>query len=369
MPTTIPITESKYSLAEKIDATPEVMIVRFKPDNPSQSTFEPGMFMMISGVDATGKKYIGRAFSIASDPSAPNMEFFIIKQHLHTDNTIVKSHFMDSNIGDIFMLKGPNGQFRFDPNLDKKVVFIAGGTGLAPFMSMLRHIKLIKSATDIITLYSVKYPTEIILKSELEQLTKDLKMKMIITVTRPQGAATPAPQQAGASAPQPPAKPGAPSTTVTTITTTTIVTTTGTSPPQSTTKTTTTPAASLQQNAPKIEVPQQKQSDVPIENTKPPLQPAMVQPLVDKPAPEPQQPAPTPKPAQPVSTQAPTSQASDAYTAETGHIDAKMISKYCNDTQERTFYICGPLPFVQAVKTALTSLNIPNEKVKADVWG
>src|SRR5271155_153565 len=100
MPTIIPITENMYSLSEKIDATPEVMIIRFKPDNPALGTFEPGMFMMISGVDPDGKRYIGRAFSIASDPSAADMEFFIIKQHLHTDNTILKSHFMDANVGD-----------------------------------------------------------------------------------------------------------------------------------------------------------------------------------------------------------------------------------------------------------------------------
>ncbi len=255
MPAAIPIIEREYSLTEKIDATPEVLILRFKPADGSQNLFEPGMFMMISGIDPTGKRYVGRAFSIASDPSSPDMEFFIIKQHVHGDS-VVKSQFVDSNIGDKYLLKGPNGQFRFDPSLDKKVMFIAGGTGLAPFMSMLRHVKLVNTGTDIITLYSVKYPTEIILKEELEQLTNDFGAKLVVTVTRPPTQGQPA-------------------------------------------------------------------------------------------------------------TQAP----ENGLSMETGHIDSNMISKYCNDLSERTFYICGPLPFVQAIKTALASLQVPNERVKADVWG
>ena len=61
--------------------------------------------------------------------------------------------------------------------------------------------------------------------------------------------------------------------------------------------------------------------------------------------------------------------ASSAFASDTGHIDTNMITKYCNDVMERTFYICGPLPFVQAIKTTLFTLNVPNDKVKADVWG
>ncbi len=379
MPTAIPITEKEYSLTETVDATPEVLIVRFRPSDGAANNFEPGMFMMISGVDPDGKKYVGRAFSIASDPSSADMEFFIIKQHLHGDGSVVKSHFMESKIGDKFMLKGPNGQFRFDPKVDKKVMFIAGGTGFAPFMSMPRHIKLTTSNTDIITLYSIKYATEIISQEEIEQLTKDLKMKMVVTVTRP-GQSASASQPSGAS---PSPKPPSPQTNTTTvITTTTVVTTTGTNPPQSTTRTTTVPpaaanqppkASSLEPTAPKVAAPLDKvQSDAPMQQTKPPLQPAMVQPMNQNASPSADAAAQPQKPSAPTPPTAPapaTQQSGGPITMETGHIDSNMISKYCNDLQERTFYICGPLPFVQAAKTALASLGIPNDKVKADVWG
>lgn len=248
-----PVTEKRYLLSEKVDATPEVLIVRFKPEDGGRNVFEPGMFMMIFGVDGAGKRFTGRAFSIASDPASPEMEFFVIKQPVHA-NQVTTSHFVAANMGDPFIFKGPSGQFKFNPAAEKKVVFLAGGTGLAPFMSMLRHIKLTNAGTDVILLYSVKYPTEVILKDELVRLATDLRARLIVTVTRPWQA----------------------------------------------------PSQSLQQ-------------------------PGMCN--------------------------------------ETGHIDANMIGRHCNDLGERTFYICGPLKFVQALKQTLASLNIPNERVKADVWG
>lgn len=244
---TYPITEKKYLVSEKTDETPEVLVVGFKPEDGAPVAFDPGMFMMLSGLDkVTGARYVARALSIASDPSSPNMEFFIIKNPTHGEH-IGRSHFMDVEIGDPFLIKGPNGQFRFDPNKDKKVLFIAGGTGVAPFMSMLRHMKIVGSDTDVLMLYSIKFPTEIIKKDELSALAQQLKLKLTVTVTRP--------------------APG------------------------------------------------------------------------------------------------------DGWTGQTGHIDAPMIQKYAPDLPERMCYICGPLPFVKAVKDALTALNIPAQRVSADVWG
>ena len=205
------------------------------------------MFMMLSGIDkVTGERHVARALSIASDPSSPNMEFFVIKNPTHGDH-IGQSHFVDVQIGDSFLIKGPNGQFRFDPNRDGKVLFIAGGTGVAPFMSMLRHMKIVGAKTDVTMLYSIKFPTEIIRKPEFDQLAEQLGLKLTVTVTRP--------------------APG------------------------------------------------------------------------------------------------------DGWTGQTGHIDNNLIAKDVPDFMDRMTYICGPLPFVKAIKDALAVLNVKPERISADVWG
>ena len=241
-----PVVEKKYALTEKVDETPEVLIVGFEPEDKQPIQFDTGMFMMISGLDSTGKKFTARAYSIASDPSSPRMEFFVIKNPTHGDH-IGQSHFVDAKIGDDFIMRGPNGQFKFDPAKDRKVMFIAGGTGLAPFMSMLRHMKLTGATNDADMLYSIKFPTEIIRKAELEDCAKTLNVKLTVTVTRPAEG--------------------------------------------------------------------------------------------------------------------------DGWTGQTGHIDSEMIKKYSPDYSERMCYICGPLPFVKAVKEALAALGIKPERISADVWG
>ncbi len=183
--TDYPVTEKKYFISEKIDETQEVLIISMRPEDGKPTPFDPGMFMMVYGVDKqTGERHTGRALSIASGPSSAAIEFFIIKNPTHGEH-IGKSHFADVEINDPFVLKGPSGQFRFDPAKDRKVLFIAGGTGLAPFMSMLRHMKVLAADTDVVLLYSIKYPGEIIRKQELQELENTLKLKTVVTVTRP----------------------------------------------------------------------------------------------------------------------------------------------------------------------------------------
>lgn len=242
-----PVIERKYLISEKIDETPEVLVIGMKPEDGKPNAFDPGMFMMLYGIDKqTGERHVGRAMSIASDPSSINMEFFIIKNPTHGEH-IGRSHFNDVEMDDQFVLKGPSGQFRFDPTKDSKVLFIAGGTGISPFMSMLRHMRLRNDSTDVIVLYSVKYPTEVIKKQELEEMGKSLELKLTVTVTRP--------------------APG------------------------------------------------------------------------------------------------------DGWAGQTGHVDAAMVQKYAQDFTERMCYVCGPLAFVKAVKDALASLNVPTNRISADVWG
>ncbi len=174
------LVKKKYIVSELVDETPEVLLIKFRPEDGNPIKFDPGMFFMISGIEAsTGKVLVSRAFSIASEPSSEEMEYYIVKQH--GDH---KTHFMDSKLGDAYLISGPHGQFKFIPSVNKKVVFIAGGTGLAPFMSMLRHIKKLKTGNDVVLLYSVKYPTEIIRKEELFGYKDSIGAKIVVTVTR-----------------------------------------------------------------------------------------------------------------------------------------------------------------------------------------
>jgi len=173
------IVKKEYRISEIIKETPDVTIFRFKSGDGSILDFEPGMFIMLYYKSSTEE--IGRAYSIASAPGSDTIELIISMIHGK-----VTSKLEEAKIGDIYYVSGPYGQFRFDPNRNKKVLFIAGGTGVAPFLSMLRYLKEKALTTDVSLIYSVRYPNEIIRKAELEELSKSINLKLTITVTRPQ---------------------------------------------------------------------------------------------------------------------------------------------------------------------------------------
>ena len=234
--------EKPCIITEMVKETPDVVRFRFEPKDGTKMGFEPGMFVMLAYVDPSTNEKTARAFSIASAPSQDFLEFYISMVHGK-----LTSRLENAKVGDMYRITGPYGQFKFVPNADKKVLFLAGGTGLAPFMSMLREIRLLSSGNDVSMLYSVKYPNEVIRRDELAELGRQMDLKTVITVTRPQ--------------------PG------------------------------------------------------------------------------------------------------DGWTGQTGHIDSEMIKRYAPDFAERVPYICGPLNFAKAMKDALVSLEVPPERIKADVWG
>lgn len=114
----------EYKLLYKAIAS-DVMLLRFFPLDRSID-FKPGQFVQIK------KDNIFRPYSIASIPEMPYLEFIIDVVGRFT--TMLKN----AEIGEVFDINGPYGKFIFEN--DKKAVFIAGGSGIAPIMSMVRSI-------------------------------------------------------------------------------------------------------------------------------------------------------------------------------------------------------------------------------------
>jgi len=181
MATPVQFTDKPYRIVEMLKETPNVTLFRLESEDKAELEFESGMFIMLTYKDgATGEKTT-RAYSVASAPSQAFLEFYISMVHGK-----MTSHLETAKVGDVYYVTGPYGQFKFLPGENKKVLFLAGGTGVAPFVSMLREIKHLSSGNDVIMLYSIRYPNEMIRKDELTGLANQLGVKLIVTVTRPQ---------------------------------------------------------------------------------------------------------------------------------------------------------------------------------------
>jgi ferredoxin-NADP reductase len=87
-------------------------------------------------------------------------------------------------------VEGPIGQFTFPEHpAEQRFVFIAGGTGIAPLRSMLRHA-LEAPHREIGLLYSARTPEDFAYERELKSLAHEGRIELRQTVTRDDTAPT-----------------------------------------------------------------------------------------------------------------------------------------------------------------------------------
>jgi len=123
--------------------------------------FKPGQFFFLR-ID--GKKlYARHPFSVSSSPQEKNLNFTIKLAGRFTQEAI------KFKPGDEIIMEGPFGNFILDTE-DKDIVFIAGGVGITPFMSMIQNNQKESIRKNILLFYSSKTEKEIIFKKELDAI-------------------------------------------------------------------------------------------------------------------------------------------------------------------------------------------------------
>ncbi len=131
-------------------------------------SFQPGQYAAISFYH--GKKQSpARCFSIVSSPTEQNRLQFSTR--INGKFTRALSRLEPEDVVNVY---GPFGGFVFDLTQDKNVVFIAGGIGITPFMSMMRYAHTLKADNNVNLFYSSAVETGIPFKDELVNIEKDL---------------------------------------------------------------------------------------------------------------------------------------------------------------------------------------------------
>lgn len=121
------------------DLTDRLAIVRVEPRGWTLPHFQPGQWATLGLPDPAGAgRFLKRVYSIASAPGLPQLEFYI--QLVREGGFTARLWPLDP--GDALWLSPTiAGFFTLDsvpPGSD--LALIATGTGLAPFVSMLRHV-------------------------------------------------------------------------------------------------------------------------------------------------------------------------------------------------------------------------------------
>jgi len=155
----------------------------FHFDKPAGFTFKPGQAvdLILAGPNAVEGANGRHAFSIVSAPSEPEL---VVATRMR-DSSPFKTALDSLPVGSPFQLDGPFGSLTLHKDRARAAVFIAGGIGITPFMSMLRHAALDPQPRSLSLLYSNRRPEDAAFLSELQKLELENKQfRMLATMTQ-----------------------------------------------------------------------------------------------------------------------------------------------------------------------------------------
>jgi ferredoxin-NADP reductase len=167
-------------VAETVTETPHVRTLTL--DVPGWAGHRAGQHVDVR-LTADDGYQAERSYSLASAPGDPPA---LTVERLEDGE--VSPYLVDEAApGDRFELRGPiGGYFVWDGDGgEAPLMLIAGGSGVVPFMSMLRHRHGLHSSVPTTLLYSSRTPDDVIYRDELDALaTNDDGLEVVYTFTR-----------------------------------------------------------------------------------------------------------------------------------------------------------------------------------------
>ncbi len=126
----------------------------FQFEKPHDFGFRAGQYidLTLSGSQAGSSNGLTHTFSIASSPSD---EEILVMTRMRS--TVFKQALSKLPLGSEVRIEGPMGSFSLHNNTSRPAVFLAGGIGIAPFLSMLSHATSEKLRHPIILFYANRY--------------------------------------------------------------------------------------------------------------------------------------------------------------------------------------------------------------------
>lgn len=186
-------------LVNRIDITDSLAIFQIRPD-AGVPDFLPGQYLALGVLGSTERinhtpdpegakvspdKILKRAYSIGSAPTEKGyIEFYIAM----VPDGLLTPRLMSLKVGDrLYVAPKVVGTFTLgEVRDDKNLVLVSTGTGVAPYMSMIRSPNIVNEKRVVHLVHGVRYVGDLAYKEELEFLAKtNVNFKYYPVVSRP----------------------------------------------------------------------------------------------------------------------------------------------------------------------------------------
>ncbi|MGE4489448.1 MAG: NADH:ubiquinone reductase (Na(+)-transporting) subunit F [Kiritimatiellales bacterium] len=166
------IREYEGTVESLTDLNHDIKLLRIALPEGEEISLIPGQYIQIE-TPAYKKtpEPVYRAYSIASDPRDKTHVEFCIR--LVPDGICTTYIFEHMNAGDKIRFNGPYGDFRLT-DTEKDMVFIAGGSGMAPFLSMLAHMRNENIQRKVTYFFGARAKRDLICLDRMAEFEKDL---------------------------------------------------------------------------------------------------------------------------------------------------------------------------------------------------
>ena len=161
--------------------------LEFDIEELSSFEFVPGQFISVR--EPRGDKFVTRAYSIASPPRGNNTLDLCLNR---VDEGFMSNFLCDRDVGEVASFHGPHGLFVLKPEVED-VIFVATGTGVAPFRSMAHHLfgldgtgQQRHKGRQVWLVYGTRYAEDVYYQQEFERLAAERpNFHYIATLSRP----------------------------------------------------------------------------------------------------------------------------------------------------------------------------------------
>jgi len=168
-----------FRISTIIDETPSTKTFRLVSKENYLPPFQAGQYISLF-IDVSGIR-TSRPFSISSPPNQTGYYDITVRR---VENGLVSNYLLDNvKKGDVFESSGPCGTFVYNPIMhDKTIVCIAGGSGITPFMSMIREITDRGLDRTVYLFYGNKDLNDVIFHDELTHISDNFSNFFYIPV-------------------------------------------------------------------------------------------------------------------------------------------------------------------------------------------